>query len=88
MISVWGDDGCEFDHYKIPLAWFFLNNEELKEAIAEKKRKEAEERARREEERKKRQAEEKAMQEKKIEECERRTLALLIEKYGADGGIK
>lgn len=87
-ISVWGDDGGEYDHYEIPLAWLLLDDKELEEAIAEKKQKEAEERAHREEERKKREAEEKVKQERIKEAEERAVLAQLIEKYGVDGGKK
>ena len=78
----------DYDHWDIPVAWLLMSDEELDVAIEEKKKKDEEERKRIAEEAKKRQAEEQAIAEKKIEECERRTLAHLIEKYGVDGGIK
>ena len=83
MINVQGYDSYDDEpcHYKILLAWLLMSDEEIDTVIEEKKK-------RREEEVKKREAEEQAIAEKKIEECERRTLALLIEKYGVDGGKK
>ena len=33
-ISVWGDDGGEFDHYEIPLAWLLLDDKELEEILS------------------------------------------------------
>jgi len=88
-ISVCGTDRhYEYNHWDIPVAWLLMSDEELDAAIEEKKKKDEEEIKRIAEENQRILAEESARQERLMEAEERATLLRLIEKYGADGGIR
>lgn len=78
----------DYDHWDIPVAWLLLDDKELEAAIEEMERRYEEERKRIAEENRRIQVEESARLERIKEAEERATLARLLEKYGADGGIK